>query len=77
MSDSDDMDAQTSSSHPESGDAAVCNDEASAVESAEGGNYNSFFTSSKFYYLITSNYVTMGKHIIFYYILVNFSLIFI
>ena len=38
VSDSDDMDAQTTSSHPESGDTVVCNDEAAAVESADGNN---------------------------------------
>ena len=31
------MDTQTTSSHAESGDAVVCNDEAAATESAEGG----------------------------------------
>lgn len=40
VSDSDDMDAQTTSSHPESGDAVVCNDEAAAVESADDGTVN-------------------------------------
>lgn len=38
VSDSDDTDAQTTSSHPESGDVPVCNDEATTVESAEGEN---------------------------------------
>lgn len=37
MSDSDDMDTQTTSSHAESGDTVVCNDETAATESAEGG----------------------------------------
>ncbi|XP_020616401.1 myc box-dependent-interacting protein 1-like isoform X2 [Orbicella faveolata] len=37
VSDSDDMDTQTTSSHAESGDAVVCNDEAAATESAEDG----------------------------------------
>ena len=37
VSDSDDMDTQTTSSHAESGDTVVCNDEAAATESAEGG----------------------------------------
>ena len=39
VSDSDDMDTQTTSSHAESGDAVVCNDEAAATESAEGGEF--------------------------------------
>ena len=30
------MDTQTNSSHPESGDLPVCNDEAAAVEGSEG-----------------------------------------
>lgn len=38
MSDSDDMDSQTTSSHAESGDTVVCNDEATATETAEGGD---------------------------------------
>ena len=38
VSDSDDMDAQTTSSQAESGDTVVCNDEAATVESAEGGD---------------------------------------
>ena len=38
VSDSDDMDTQTTSSHAESGDTVVCNDEAAAAESAEGGD---------------------------------------
>ena len=38
VSDSDDMDTQTTSSHPESGDVPVCNDEAATVGSAEGEN---------------------------------------
>lgn len=33
------MDTQTTSSHAESGDAVVCNDEAVAVESTEGGDF--------------------------------------
>ena len=33
------MDTQTTSSHAESGDAVVCNDEAAATESAEGGEF--------------------------------------
>jgi len=32
------MDTQTTSSHAESGDAVVCNDEAANTESAEGGD---------------------------------------
>ena len=32
------MDTQTTSSHPESGDVVVCNEEATAVESPEGKN---------------------------------------
>ena len=39
VSDSDDMDTQTTSSHAESGDAVVCNDEAANTESAEGGDF--------------------------------------
>ncbi|XP_068670145.1 myc box-dependent-interacting protein 1-like [Montipora foliosa] len=35
VSDSDDMDSQTNSSHPESGDVAVCNDEAAPVDGTE------------------------------------------
>ncbi|XP_029207153.2 myc box-dependent-interacting protein 1-like [Acropora millepora] len=38
VSDSDDMDTQTNSSHPESGDLPVCNDEAAAVEGSEDIN---------------------------------------
>ena len=38
VSDSDDMDTQTTSSHAESGDTVVCNEEAAATESAEGGD---------------------------------------
>jgi len=37
VSDSDDMDSQTTSSHAESGDTVVCNDEAVATETAEDG----------------------------------------
>ena len=33
------MDTQTTSSHAESGDAVVCNDEAANTESAEGGDF--------------------------------------
>ncbi|XP_078378544.1 myc box-dependent-interacting protein 1-like isoform X1 [Oculina patagonica] len=40
VSDSDDMDTQTTSSHAESGDTVVCNDEAAAVESSEDGTVN-------------------------------------
>jgi len=40
VSDSDDMDTQTSSSHPESGDAVVCNDETAPAESAEDETVN-------------------------------------
>ena len=50
MSDSDDTDAQTTSSHPESGDAIVCNDEAVILETNDGyypGN-SSIHLSSKF-----------------------------
>ena len=36
------MDTQTTSSHAESGDAVVCNDEVAATESAEGGDFLSF-----------------------------------
>ena len=36
MSDSDDTDAQTTSSHPESGDAVVCNEEAVTLETIDG-----------------------------------------
>ena len=36
VSDSDDTDAQTTSSHPESGDAIVCNDEAVILETNDG-----------------------------------------
>lgn len=32
------MDTQTTSSHAESGDTVVCNDEAAAMESSEGGD---------------------------------------
>jgi len=41
VSDSDDMDTQTTSSHPESGDTVVCNDETAPAEIAEGKNYMS------------------------------------
>ncbi|KAJ7391881.1 hypothetical protein OS493_016171 [Desmophyllum pertusum] len=40
VSDSDDMDTQTTSSHAESGDTVVCNDETAATESAEDGTVN-------------------------------------
>ena len=33
------MDTQTTSSHAESGDAVVCNDEAGTTEIAEGGDF--------------------------------------
>ena len=37
------MDTQTTSSHAESGDAVVCNDEAVPVETSEGKDYVSIF----------------------------------
>ncbi|CAH3145530.1 unnamed protein product [Porites lobata] len=40
VSDSDDTDAQTTSSHPESGDAIVCNDEAVTLETNDDGTVN-------------------------------------
>ena len=36
VSDSDDTDAQTTSSHPESGDAIVCSDETVILETNDG-----------------------------------------